>query len=182
MVFMTSTNGTCATTALNRSGRMLATAPTSRPPALPPWMTSRSRRRVALARPVFGAVDEVREGVHLLHHPALLAPLLAEFAAAADVGHGVDHAAIEQAEAAGREASATARCRTSRRRRAAAARCRRAPALAIDQRDRHLRAVARRRPDALRLVLRRIVAAEHLLPLEQRPLAVSIRSRRPTMA
>ena len=42
MVLMTSTNGTCATTALKRSGRMLTTAPTSRPPALPPWITSRS--------------------------------------------------------------------------------------------------------------------------------------------
>ena len=42
IVFITSTNGTCATTALKRSGRMLATAATSRPPALPPWITSRS--------------------------------------------------------------------------------------------------------------------------------------------
>ena len=42
MVFMTSTNGTCATTARNDAGRMLATAPTSSPPALPPWMASRS--------------------------------------------------------------------------------------------------------------------------------------------
>ena len=42
MVLMTSTNGTLDTTALNRSGRRLATAPISRPPALPPSITSRS--------------------------------------------------------------------------------------------------------------------------------------------
>ena len=40
IVFITSTNGTCATTALKRSGRMLATAPMRSPPALPPWITS----------------------------------------------------------------------------------------------------------------------------------------------
>ena len=42
IVFSTSTNGTCETTALKRSGRMFETAPTSKPPALPPWITSRS--------------------------------------------------------------------------------------------------------------------------------------------
>ena len=42
IVLMTSTNGTSATTALNRSGRRLVTAPISRPPALPPLMVIRS--------------------------------------------------------------------------------------------------------------------------------------------
>ena len=86
IVLITSTNGTCATTALNRSGRMLTTAPISRPPALPPWITSRSGDGVLVLDQVLGAVDEVVERVHLLHHAALLAPLLAELAAAADVG------------------------------------------------------------------------------------------------
>src|SRR5919206_2796494 len=42
-VLITSTKGTYATTALNRSGRMFTTAPISSPPALPPVMTRRSR-------------------------------------------------------------------------------------------------------------------------------------------
>src|SRR5438094_975460 len=42
IVLITSTNGTCATTALNRSGRMFVTAPMSRPPADPPSIISRS--------------------------------------------------------------------------------------------------------------------------------------------
>src|ERR1051326_4175707 len=40
IVLITSTNGTYATTALNRSGRMFVTAPISSPPALPPLITS----------------------------------------------------------------------------------------------------------------------------------------------
>src|SRR4051812_1248027 len=42
MVLSTSTKGTQATTAWNRSGRRLVTAPIKRPPALPPPMASRS--------------------------------------------------------------------------------------------------------------------------------------------
>ncbi len=38
---MTSTNGTCESTTAKRSGRRLATAPISSPPALPPSMASR---------------------------------------------------------------------------------------------------------------------------------------------
>ena len=170
IVLITSTNGTCATTALNRSGRMLATAPISRPPALPPWITSRSGERVPVLDEVLGAVDEVGERVHLQHHPPLLAPLLAELAAAADVGQRVDHAAVEQAQAARREGRrhrhAVGAVGVEQHRRRAVER----HALPVDERDRHLRAVARRRPHPLRFVLRRVVAAEHFLPLEQRPL------------
>ncbi len=42
IVLITSTNGTAAMTALNRSGRMLTTAPIKSPPAEPPWIISRS--------------------------------------------------------------------------------------------------------------------------------------------
>src|SRR5688572_31868352 len=42
IVLSTSTNGTCDTTALNRSGRRLLTTPINNPPALPPSITSRS--------------------------------------------------------------------------------------------------------------------------------------------
>ena len=82
---------------------MFATAPTSRPPALPPWITSRSVDVYLVLDQILRAVDEVVEGVHLLHHAALLAPFFAELAAAADVGDRVDDAAIEQAQAARRE-------------------------------------------------------------------------------
>src|SRR5215831_19135470 len=44
MVFITSTNGTCASTPLNRSGRRFMHAPIRSPPALPPWITSPSLR------------------------------------------------------------------------------------------------------------------------------------------
>ena len=42
MVLITSTKGTRSTAAAQQSGRRLSTAPMSRPPALPPSMTSRS--------------------------------------------------------------------------------------------------------------------------------------------
>ena len=43
MVFKTSTNGTSAIRPRKRSGAMLATAPISIPPALPPWAMMRPR-------------------------------------------------------------------------------------------------------------------------------------------
>src|SRR5258708_37298222 len=42
MVFITSTNGTPTSAAWNRSGRILRTAPITKPPALRPSMTRRS--------------------------------------------------------------------------------------------------------------------------------------------
>ena len=67
--------------------------------------------------------------------------------------------------------SAPSRRRTNHRHRAAAAPCRPASCPSVDQRDRHLLAVAGRAPRLrLRFVVRGIVAAEDLLPLEQRPL------------
>ena len=44
MVLTTSTNGTSATTQPHRSGRRLATAPISIPPALPPLIAIRPAR------------------------------------------------------------------------------------------------------------------------------------------
>src|SRR4051794_17331276 len=43
IVVTTSTNGTSATAALNCSGAIVTQAPTSKPPALPPRMATRSR-------------------------------------------------------------------------------------------------------------------------------------------
>ena len=134
---------------------MLTTAPISSPPALPPWITSRSADvYLFLTRYSAQSMKSVKR-VHLLHHASLLAPLLAELAAAANVGERVDHAAVEQAQ--------TVRGERRRHRRAVGAvgieqqrrRCRRASTpFLINERDRHLRAVAGRRPDALRLVVR----------------------------
>ena len=99
IVLITSTNGTCATTALNRSGRMLVTAPISRPPAEPPSIIRRSRDVYLFLIEIVGDVDEVGEGVHLLHHAAGVAPRLAELAAAANARLRVDEAAVEKARA-----------------------------------------------------------------------------------
>ena len=84
------------------------------------------RGGVAVLDQVLRAVDEIGEGVHLLHHAALLAPFLAHLAAATDVGVGVDDAAIEQAQPARTRTSAHRTRRTSRSRIEAAVPCRRA--------------------------------------------------------
>ena len=77
---------------------MLVTAPISRPPALPPTMRQPVLARVFPGDEMLGGGDEIGEGVLLLHHPPVVVPLLAHLAAAADVGHGEDHAAVDQAE------------------------------------------------------------------------------------
>ena len=71
-------------------------------------------RGVAVLHQVIGRRDEVGERVALGHHPALVVPALAQLAAAADVGDGHAHPAVEQAQPVGREAG---RVRDSRRRR-----------------------------------------------------------------
>src|ERR1035438_8193557 len=74
MVFITSTKGTWVTTARNRSGRRLATAPISRP------AFDGHPRRVAVAGggQVLDSGDEVREGVALDQHLAGVVPGLAQ--------------------------------------------------------------------------------------------------------
>jgi hypothetical protein len=54
--------------------------------------------RVLLGHQVVGAGDEVGEGVALGQQLAAVVPVLAQFAAAADMGQGVDHAAVQQAQ------------------------------------------------------------------------------------
>ncbi len=87
-----STNGTAATMPANASGARLATAPISRPPALPPSATSRSARRPALVDEVAGGGDEVGERVLLVQQLAVVVPVAAQLAAAADVRDGEDEA------------------------------------------------------------------------------------------
>jgi len=94
-------------------------------------------------------------------------PGLAEFAAAADVGDGEDHAAIEKAEAIGAEADghgeAVAAIAVEEKRGAAVAR----GAVAIDDGDGEFGAVGGDGVEAFAAVERGIVAAEDGLLLAQ---------------
>ena len=56
---------------------------------------------VLLFHHMFGAGDEVGEGVYLIHHAAGFAPGFTQFAAAANVRDDIDDAAIEQSQTAG---------------------------------------------------------------------------------
>ena len=61
-------------------------------------------RAVLVLHQVIGAVDEVGEGVLLVHHAAGLVPRLAHLTAAADVGDGEHDATIDQRKIVGVEA------------------------------------------------------------------------------
>ena len=71
---MASTNGTSATTAAQSSGRIVVTAPISRPPADTPRAAMRPSWATPAFEQVLGRGDEVREGVDLVAHPAALVP------------------------------------------------------------------------------------------------------------
>src|ERR1035438_427370 len=92
---------------------------------------------------IFGAIDEIEEGVLLLHEHAVFAPLLAHFVAAANVGDGEGYAAVEQrqprAGKRGRRAEAIRAIAVEQQRARAIAR----EALAIHDRNGNLDAVAR---------------------------------------
>ena len=83
----------------NSSGARFATAPISRPPRRTALGDQPVRRRVSVVDQVQGAVDEVRERVALVQQLAVLVPLAAHLAAAADMGDGEDHAAVELGQA-----------------------------------------------------------------------------------
>src|ERR1700730_10789031 len=79
MVFSTSTNGTSAIMPAKRSGRMLATAPISSPPAEAARAIVFRGRGPPLGREVLGRCDEVRERVALLGELAFAIPAPAVF-------------------------------------------------------------------------------------------------------
>src|SRR5659263_637298 len=79
IVLRTSTNGTFATTAWKRSGRMFVTAPMRRPPALPLDDEAVFCRDLLREERLRGR-DEVRERVFLLEHPPAVVPLLSHLA------------------------------------------------------------------------------------------------------
>ena len=99
MVFTQSTNGTSATTARHRSGRIeydraLEQPAGRRPPGHDPAAVHQ-RRLGAAGQPV-GDREKVRERRWLGLQSALLPPLPPAFAAAADVGDRVDDSAVQQ--------------------------------------------------------------------------------------
>ena len=116
---------------------------------------------------MLGAGDEIGEGVHLAMHAAGIVPGLAEFAAAADVGDGEDHAAVEQTEAIGAERNghgeAVAAVAVEKERGAAIAR----GVVAIDDGDGDFGAVGGGGVEALGAVESGIVAAEDRLLLAE---------------
>src|SRR5882724_9888484 len=114
---------------------------------------------------MFGGGDEVGERVALFVHARSVVPGLAEFAAAAHVGDGVDHAAVEQAQAIRTEAdwngNAVAAVAVEEQRSAGVPRS----VAAIDDGERNAGAIRRGRVLALADVLLWIVAAEDRLLL-----------------
>src|SRR5882757_8978075 len=120
---------------------------------------------------MFGGGDEVSEGVALFVHACSVVPGLAEFAAAAHVGDGVDHAAVEQAQAIRTEADwygdAVAAVAVEEQRSAGVARS----VAAIDEGERNAGAIGCGRVQALTDVLLWIVAADDGLLLAEDLLA-----------
>ena len=122
------------------------------------------RRGMAFLHQVVGDIDEVGEGVELVEQLAVLVPPAAQLLAAADVGDGIDHAAVEQADIGGAETrvhrNPVAAVGVLQQRRAAVLRC----VAVADQGHRDPGpAVARRRPHPLGHVLRGVVAGHRLL-------------------
>ena len=179
IVVTTSTNGTSATIAAKRSGRRLATAPISRPPALPPRATSRAGVRVALGDERLGARDEVGERVRLVVEAAVLVPARARArrrrararSRTRSRGRGATRATRGTS---GRSSARTRRSPTS----SAGARAVERDVAAVHDRDRHPGAVGRGRPQPRRRVRARVVAAEHRLhPHDGRRVRCAGRSR-----
>src|SRR5258705_4546055 len=102
---------------------------------------------------MFGGSDEVGEGVALFVHARGVVPGLAEFAAAAHVRDGVDHATVEQAQAIRTEADwdgdAVAAVAVEKEWCRGVARC----VAAINDGERNARAIGCRRVQALADVL-----------------------------
>ncbi len=90
-------------TAWNRSGCWVIIAPISSPPFDPPMMARRRGPGVAPGDEMLHGRGEVVEDVLLLGQRAGPVPLLAELAAAAGDGHGVDHALLDPDAAQGAE-------------------------------------------------------------------------------
>lgn len=130
------------------------------------------RARPFFAHQVVGAVDEVIEGVFLLHQHAVFMPRFAHVRAAADVRLGIDDAPIQQAQAGQAKArfrrDAVRAIRVQQQRRGAV----QLDAFLVDDPQRHLHAVARLHPQALRRVAAAVEAADDFLLFQHRALAI----------
>ena len=130
-------------------------------------MAGAGRARPLLRVQELRAGDEVGEGVHLLHHPPVVVPGLAQVAPAADVGDGHHEAAVEQGQAVRGEGhrvgEAVGAVGGEEERRPSVAR----QALLVDEGDRDLHPVLGGGEHPLRGVPRGVVAARDLLLLQQ---------------
>ena len=108
------------------------------------------------------AVHEIVERIHLLVHAPGLAPLLAEFAATADVRDGVDHAAVEQRHPRGAERVGHAHTVGAVAVEVEWLRLLAVEVGAVDEIDRDFDAVARNGPHALGAVVLGVETAENL--------------------
>ena len=119
----------------------------------------------ACCREIFARGDEVGEAVHLLLALALAVPAIALVLAAADMGDGIDEAAVDEAQRiggeAGRDRHAVGAIAVEQQRRGAVE----LGVLAIEQRDRDGLTVLRGRHDPARHVSAGIVAARNFLRL-----------------
>ena len=167
IVLSTSTNGTSATMPANNSPARLATAPISMPPALPPWPTMRFALVYFASISARPAAAKSSKRVRLLLALAVEIPAPALVVAASDMGDGIDKAAVDQRQPIGgkgrRHRHAVGAVAVEQQRRPAVAH----QILAVQDRDRHLRAVMRRRHDARGDVVGRVVAGRDLLALAQ---------------
>ncbi len=167
MVFITSTNGHGGVHGAEQVGAQIDHRAHQQAAGAAAFDHQAVLRSPLLLDQEFGAVDEVEEGIFLLHEHAVFAPFFAHFVAAANVGDGVGHAAIEQAQALagkrGRRADAVGAVAVEEQRRLAVAH----EALLVDDGDRHFDAIARGGPEALAGVLLRVVSAEHFLLFQQ---------------
>ena len=117
---------------------------------------------------IVGHVDEVKEGVFLLVHLAIVVPTAAHLSPATHVRDGEDHAAIQQREPRDRKSWVHAgligaiAIQQGRRRRGGI------QVGVVDHRYWNLRAIPRGGPQTIGGVVAGLVTAEHFLTLQQR--------------
>ena len=123
------------------------------------------RRRPAGRDQALGDINEIVERVGALGELAIKIPLIAQIIAAADLGDGKGHAAIQQAQPVGRKARHGRDAIGAIGIKMQLAGAIRLEALLVDNRDRHLHAVPRRHEEALAFILAGVITRWHFLHL-----------------
>ena len=148
MVVSTSTNGTSAMMPPKGFGRHVGDGAHQHAAGRAALRDDAVMRGVALGDEMLGHGDEIAEGVGLLLPLAVLVPGIALVLAAADMGDGVDEAAVGQRQAVGveggRHGDAVGAVAVEQAGRRAVER----RVAVVEQRDRHQFAVMRRAPSA----------------------------------